>query len=661
MLCQTILFLLLLIHPTLSLDAAIYDVFADDAEATMELEPITELRLQQALESSLAARHQLERTVEKLHHRIAELEAIVNYSLVQPTDETSTHVSDPLDPPPPPLDPPPIPAIVSYSSTHAADPLDPPPLNPPPISTPKDTPPHADPPPTLPTWPRFHPSSAKRSGIDVNRCDVLRVPNTPSNTPIDWDMPFVSFRPSWPADTTWSNPDAFLNLYGAKKIMVDSPGFLAYQGYSIAKNTIEQYMHNNAQIFNETQQSQTHTLLHGNTTFSKYGFNSFHPNEWPEMMKETTSTPSEENYHRSQFNAHTEQLHRHNVEQIAIGQTGSGLHWHRHDAAWNSIVVGQKVWFLSSPDQDPPLGLEGNHTTLTWWREVGQRTTKRRNKEKDAVLMCVLGPQETMHVPNKWWHATINLGAVVSRSVRRSSKQWGPDHPTISLIVTEIQSIYVKKETDLLSKQLHNIQNNMDFHLLVHAIQKVFARYQMLVIPDSLVALCINDQAFQGYVTVVKRFKDIYEEIMAVFVSMKAVRQKKRKKKRRKKKKVVNTVMELLEDYAYKNEFFEKHMICAKPFERSIVQKYADSHYIELTVLQAEKQLYKELCGEDYDTKCEGFRRRVAETPFNEDGSKSLKLGTTTKRATRVNRKKATRARKNAREESEEDIRYTEI
>ena len=68
-------------------------------------------------------------------------------------------------------------------------------------------------------------------------------------------MPFVSRRPSWPADSTWSKPDAFLHLYGSNEIMVDSPGFLAYQGYSIAKQTIEQYMHNNAQIFNETQQS----------------------------------------------------------------------------------------------------------------------------------------------------------------------------------------------------------------------------------------------------------------------------------------------------------------------------------------------------------------------------------------------------------------------
>ena len=336
-------------------------------------------------------------------------------------------------------------------------------------------------------WPPLHPTSAQKAGIDVHRCDILRHPNDP-HTPVDWEQPFVTSRPTWPADTLWSNPQSFVDQYGHQPIMVDTPGFFAFQGYSISRQTFRRYIQSQPHLLHDTSHAQTRTLRHGNTTHAQYGFSSFESSEWPEMMQDTEAGTVENDavdhhtvdHHRAQFNRQTHRLQLHNVEQIAIGPTGTGLHWHRHNAAWNSIVVGHKVWFVSSPHQEPPPGLDANHTTLTWWRTVGKEWTEKEEKEEtrtsarttmdhqsghrlesvtvtdhntrqhaeeaqetepdrhnqrngprrsssgasggtstpDNVLVCVLGAQETLYIPSKWWHATINLGAVVSRSVR---------------------------------------------------------------------------------------------------------------------------------------------------------------------------------------------------------------------------------------------------
>ena len=227
---------------------------------------------------------------------------------------------------------------------------------------------------TTSSWSTFSRSTGLPHQIDTSQCDLPIVPSSSLGS-IDWNQPFLTPRPSWPSDTTWSSKSFFLQKYGQTKWMTDAPQFFSYQGYSILTNTLQDYVdgvldkQHQKTTATTTAQQQQEMLRHG--TIDQYAFSSFQASEWPEMTNDTRrSTASDNNNNNNnngdpfrmiyEKNTKSSQHQRHSIEQVAIGSTGSGLSWHRHSAAWNSVVVGQKLWFFSNPNIDPPEGLESN-------------------------------------------------------------------------------------------------------------------------------------------------------------------------------------------------------------------------------------------------------------------------------------------------------------
>jgi hypothetical protein len=226
--------------------------------------------------------------------------------------------------------------------------------------------------------------------------------------------------------------------------MSDAPQFFSYQGYSVVQEKLVDYASRITPADDTHQQTHQQEMIRSGT-IDRYAFSSFQANEWPEMTSDTetsSSSSSTSDPFRSKYQRETLTLKRHPVEQIAFGSTGSGLSWHRHSAAWNSLVVGRKLWFFSDPSLEPPPGLEANHTSLSWFRKHGETYRSRGT----SVLSCVVSADDRyyVYVPNKWWHATINLGEVVSRSQRRSKTIISRTNHSIQGVVATIRRMYDK-------------------------------------------------------------------------------------------------------------------------------------------------------------------------------------------------------------------------
>ena len=297
--------------------------------------------------------------------------------------------------------------------------------------------------------------------------------------------------------------------------MIDIPQFFSYQGYTVKRQKLNRYFTTTKP--QESPTSQLHTLKQGTTT--SYAFSSFASKQWPEIINDTTSiTHSPLRHHYQQ---ETKKQNRHIVSQIAVGSTGSGLSWHRHDAAWNSIVLGRKLWFLSDPKHDPPPGLDSNHTGLSWfqkWYQIeiqshnknNQSNKDKKNNKKDRkqghVQTCILNAQEILYIPKGWWHSTINLGDVISRSARRSKKPISR-YLNVKTIIENIQQHIAPL---LLIPKFQKIKRG---NLLLKYINQI--KIETLLDGDYMIALCENQFAYNEYKAAIERGDQLLKAAIA--------------------------------------------------------------------------------------------------------------------------------------------------
>ena len=136
--------------------------------------------------------------------------------------------------------------------------------------------------------------------------------------------------------------------------------------------------------------------------------------------------------------------------------------------------------------------------------------------------------------------------------------------------------------------------------------------------PDYMIALCEHQSAYQAYIAVVSRFKQLYKDVSEKAGTILQVWQRRiarnnglsaRKKKRKKKTQQLNQAVAVLEQVDYKIYFLEKHLVCAKPFETMLKKNNGGGDWLE----EEEHAKYIKLCGPLYEAKCEGFRRVLAE------------------------------------------------
>ena len=130
---------------------------------------------------------------------------------------------------------------------------------------------------------------------------------------------------------------------------------------------------------------------------------------------------------------------------VSLGPSGAGLPWHNHDAAWQAVVRGAKLFLLLPPLAPPPatdgpaiasLGAAlgrfflpppmdfvtaANTTSSSWlaegasdiealWAQSGDEPAAGRRK----LQWVVVRPGDALFVPCNWWHATLNIGETLA-------------------------------------------------------------------------------------------------------------------------------------------------------------------------------------------------------------------------------------------------------
>eukprot|EP00946_MAST-07B_sp_MAST-7B-sp1_P004603 g4603.t1 len=320
--------------------------------------------------------------------------------------------------------------------------------------------------PPASSWSPFYDDTADATGLLDVACGVRRVVATQGHAPEPelFEKPFVTARRTWAADrrlrsgaTSWSNRSHFLNRFGNESVHHDLVSVFSFQGYTWKRTNlreyVEQFMPEETSAMQIERLTATQNRMRDDKMYdvepgefnASYAFTSFRADEgeFATVMRDTTygarSGGNDEGlpaFLSAHMSSAASKHDRVPVDQIAMGGTGSGLNWHSHGDAWNTIVVGgHKLWLLAAPGSQD-LGHLRSHMALTglqWWRrahvelethEYGddgdddETTTTPIPAAPDGVLSCVLGPGEVMFVPKGWLHATINLGHVVARSQR---------------------------------------------------------------------------------------------------------------------------------------------------------------------------------------------------------------------------------------------------
>ncbi|XP_065898763.1 jmjC domain-containing protein 8-like isoform X1 [Dysidea avara] len=94
--------------------------------------------------------------------------------------------------------------------------------------------------------------------------------------------------------------------------------------------------------------------------------------------------------------------------EISFGMAGpsSGVAFHFHGPTFAETIYGRKRWFLYSPQVQP--NFDPNNTTLHWLHHVYPSLP-----DDVKPFECTLLPGEVLFIPDRWWHATINVDTCV--------------------------------------------------------------------------------------------------------------------------------------------------------------------------------------------------------------------------------------------------------
>ena len=92
---------------------------------------------------------------------------------------------------------------------------------------------------------------------------------------------------------------------------------------------------------------------------------------------------------------------------IVMGPMRTGASWHVDPpgtTAWNTLIIGRKLWALYPPDREPP---KSELSTLLWYLTVYPHLGV-----LEKPLEIIQYPGDTIVVPEGWWHCILNLEQV---------------------------------------------------------------------------------------------------------------------------------------------------------------------------------------------------------------------------------------------------------
>lgn len=104
---------------------------------------------------------------------------------------------------------------------------------------------------------------------------------------------------------------------------------------------------------------------------------------------------------------------------MSIGDARTGLGFHAHSAAWNTVVRGKKWWVLAREGRFRRLESEARKAGGPSLR--GRAMSPERLEEwvgnssvpdDDGVLECVQDAGTSLYVPPGWFHAVVNLSLI---------------------------------------------------------------------------------------------------------------------------------------------------------------------------------------------------------------------------------------------------------
>ena len=132
---------------------------------------------------------------------------------------------------------------------------------------------------------------------------------------------------------------------------------------------------------------------------------------------------------------------------ISIGPSRGGLPWHNHDAAWQAVARGAKLFLLLPPLRPPALekaedvskamgeklgrvllphprdfvlsrlGKDAGDGSMADVEEIWANSGDGKPSESgDSSVMqwVVVMPGDALFIPCNWWHATLNIGETVA-------------------------------------------------------------------------------------------------------------------------------------------------------------------------------------------------------------------------------------------------------
>ena len=275
-------------------------------------------------------------------------------------------------------------------------------------------------------------------GLDLEYCTLDRIP-AQEMTKERFQKEYLGRKPvvisnmtdNWVAHTTW-NKTYFIEKFGQRTVEVDATSVFQNYGGSTSKKLLAEYIHHE---FQNITLSRTLKLAHKtNPRPLSYSFSNFDDGYWNEMMEDTPTPPLFEFIGRTKGH----------VNQLAVGATGTGLSWHSHHDAWNSVIVGKKLWLIADPSAPAPAGTglfsadDDPHccSALNWHTEEVRRRKESQNSSTPEILLasvharedqnqsvgqCVVHSGEAVYVPARWTHATMNIGDTIARSQRGGS------------------------------------------------------------------------------------------------------------------------------------------------------------------------------------------------------------------------------------------------
>lgn len=126
---------------------------------------------------------------------------------------------------------------------------------------------------------------------------------------------------------------------------------------------------------------------------------------------------------------------------LALGGPGSGVYFHRHDAAFSEVFYGAKRWMFfpdfPTTEEAGETGADKEHyewsagpkgflnPTLNSSKSFAEEKLELLREEFD-IDVCTQHAGDLLYVPTAWHHATVNLGETVGLSWREQFLESAP-------------------------------------------------------------------------------------------------------------------------------------------------------------------------------------------------------------------------------------------